>query len=49
MKELILRTIENKRDVETILDIIEKQLYRKRIVNAIPFAFEIKVFYEEEE
>jgi len=49
MKEVILNTIEDKRDVETIINIIEDQLPEQGIVDAIPFAFEIKVFYEEEE
>jgi len=48
MKEVILNTIENKRDVETIINIIEDQLIEQGIGDAIPFAFEIKVFYEEE-
>ena len=48
MKEVILNTIENKRDVETIMNIIEDQLLEQGIGDAIPFAFEIKVFYEDE-
>jgi len=48
MKEVILNDIENKRDVETIFNIIEDQLLEQGIGDAIPFAFEIKVFYEKE-
>ena len=48
MKEVILNDIENKRDVETIFNIIEDQLLEQGIGEAIPFAFEIKVFYEDE-
>tara|TARA_R100001082_G_C4270186_1_gene119400 strand:- start:200 stop:349 length:150 start_codon:yes stop_codon:yes gene_type:complete len=48
MKEVILNDIENKRDVETIFNIIEDQLLEQGIGDAIPFAFEIKVFYEDE-
>ena len=47
MKEVILNTIENKRDVELMCSIIEDQL-KEQGIDIDTFAFEIKVFYEEE-
>ena len=47
MKEVILNTIENKRDAELMCGIIEDQL-KEQGIDIDTFAFEIKVFYEEE-
>ena len=47
MKEVILSTIEDKRDVELMCGIIEDQL-KEQGIDIDTFAFEIKVFYEDE-
>ena len=47
MKEVILNTVENKRDAELMCGIIEDQL-KEQGIDIDTFAFEIKVFYEEE-
>ena len=47
MKEVILNTIEDKRDVELMCGIIEDQL-KEQGIDIDTFSFEIKVFYEEE-
>ena len=47
MKEVILNPIENRRDVELMIGIIEDQL-KEQGINVDAFEFEIKVFYDEE-
>lgn len=47
MKEVILNTIENKRDAEFMCGIIEDQL-KEQGIDIDTFSFEIKVFYDEE-
>ena len=47
MKTIELDTIENKRDVEYISDVIKEMLAEKGI-DLTAFNFKIKVYYEEE-
>tara|TARA_Y100000004_G_scaffold102376_1_gene114851 strand:- start:911 stop:1063 length:153 start_codon:yes stop_codon:yes gene_type:complete len=47
MKEVILNTIENKKDVELMCGIIEDQL-KEQGIDVDTFSFQIKVFYSEE-
>ena len=46
-KEVILNKIENKRDAELMIGIIEDQLEEQGI-NIDTFSFQIKVFYNED-
>ncbi len=45
MKEVILNTIENKKDVELMSDIIQEQLFEQGY-DVDAFSFEIKVFFK---
>tara|TARA_R100001015_G_C4510637_1_gene82450 strand:- start:310 stop:456 length:147 start_codon:yes stop_codon:yes gene_type:complete len=47
MKEVILNTIENKRDAELMIGIVE-DLLKEQGIDTDTFSFEIKVFYEDE-
>ena len=48
MKEVILNTIENRRDADLMIGIIEDQL-KEQGIDADTFSFEIKVFYDGEQ
>jgi hypothetical protein len=48
MKEVILNTIENKRDAELMIDIIQEKLLEQGI-DVDTFNFQIKVFYNGEQ
>ena len=45
MKEVLLNTIENKKDVEIMIDIIQEQLFEQGY-DVDTFSFEIKVFFK---
>ena len=45
MKEVLLDTIENKKDVELMIDIIQEQLFEQGY-DVDSFSFEIKVFFK---
>ena len=45
MKEVLLDTIENKKDVELMIDIIQEQLFEQGY-DVDTFSFEIKVFFK---
>lgn len=48
MEEVILNTIENKRDAELMIGIIEDQL-KEQDIDVDTFSFQIKVFYNKEQ